>query len=182
MGLLGSVLGLLTGGGSAILSQGISAVVDNLKGKERREFLRQEQQHELEIMQLEANLAAAQAQAAGASSAAAAASEAEARGDEAASQAYQAAMVHEVAVGKGASQWAVNLRSLVRPGISYWVTAILTVFGLWTFSLYGKHGPELDAQIIAAGVMAIEALGFAFQHIISFWFLDRSLSKARGRS
>jgi len=86
----------------------------------------------------------------------------------------QALYAHDIAIGKGASQWVINLRAMVRPTITYGLFFLLVavdiagVWYAWTMNASFHDMMQLvwddDTQTIWASV-------------ISFWFGTQAFSK-----
>ena len=86
----------------------------------------------------------------------------------------QALYAHDIEIGKGASQWVINLRAMVRPTITYglfFLLVIIDVAGVWyawttnvPFNVMIDAVWDDDTQIIWASV-------------ISFWFGTQAFSK-----
>ena len=86
----------------------------------------------------------------------------------------QALYAHDIEIGKGASQWVINLRAMVRPTITYglfFLLVIIDVASLWyawttnvPFNVMIEAVWDDDTQIIWASV-------------VSFWFGTQAFSK-----
>jgi hypothetical protein len=86
----------------------------------------------------------------------------------------QALYAHDIEIGKGASQWVINLRAMVRPTITYglfFLLVIIDIAGVWyawttnvPFNVMIEAVWDDDTQIIWASV-------------ISFWFGTQAFSK-----
>ena len=86
----------------------------------------------------------------------------------------QALYAHDIEIGKGASQWVINLRAMVRPTITYGLFFLLVIIDIaslwyaWTtnvpFNVMIEAVWDDDTQIIWASV-------------ISFWFGTQAFSK-----
>ena len=86
----------------------------------------------------------------------------------------QALYAHDIEIGKGASQWVINLRAMVRPTITYGLFFLLVavdIAGVWyawttnvPFNVMIEADWDDDTQIIWASV-------------ISFWFGTQAFSK-----
>jgi len=86
----------------------------------------------------------------------------------------QALYAHDIEIGKGASQWVINLRAMVRPTITYGLFFLLVavdIAGVWyawttnvPFNVMIEAVWDDDTQIIWASV-------------ISFWFGTQAFSK-----
>ena len=86
----------------------------------------------------------------------------------------QALYAHDIEIGKGASQWVINLRAMVRPTITYGLFFLLVIIDIaslwyaWTtnvpFHVMIEAVWDDDTQIIWASV-------------VSFWFGTQAFSK-----
>ena len=86
----------------------------------------------------------------------------------------QALYAHDIEIGKGASQWVINMRAMVRPTITYGLFFLLVavdIAGVWyawttnvPFNVMIEAVWDDDTQIIWASV-------------ISFWFGTQAFSK-----
>ena len=86
----------------------------------------------------------------------------------------QALYAHDIEIGKGASQWVINLRAMVRPTITYGLFFLLVIIDIaslwyaWTtnvpFNVMIEAVWDDDTQIIWASV-------------VSFWFGTQAFSK-----
>ena len=86
----------------------------------------------------------------------------------------QALYAHDIEIGKGASQWVINMRAMVRPTITYGLFFLLVIIDIaslwyaWTtnvpFNVMIEAVWDDDTQIIWASV-------------ISFWFGTQAFSK-----
>jgi hypothetical protein len=76
-----------------------------------------------------------------------------------------ASYVHDASMGK-ASKWVVNIKQLMRPGITFYVLVLVTI--LWF---------TLPTDFVAARKLIIITALETLTMTISWWFADRSLSK-----
>lgn len=86
----------------------------------------------------------------------------------------QALYAHDIEIGKGASQWVIDARAMVRPTITYGLFFLLVgidIAGVWYAWTMNVAFPEMikliwgdDTQIIWASV-------------VSFWFGTQAFSK-----
>jgi hypothetical protein len=86
----------------------------------------------------------------------------------------QALYAHDIEIGKGASQWVINARAMVRPTITYGLFFLLVgidIAGVWYAWTMNASFPDMmkliwgdDTQIIWASV-------------VSFWFGTQAFSK-----
>lgn len=86
----------------------------------------------------------------------------------------QALYTHDIEIGKGASQWVINMRAMVRPTITYGLFFLLVIIDIaslwyaWTtnvpFHVMIEAVWDNDTQIIWASV-------------VSFWFGTQAFAK-----
>lgn len=89
----------------------------------------------------------------------------------AASSEREALYQHDIEIGKGASQWMVNLRSSVRPVISYGM--LLLLMAVEGFGFYYAVNTGISYQI-AIDSLWNENMQVIFASIIAFHFGTRS--------
>lgn len=89
--------------------------------------------------------------------------------------AAQAALLnHDIEIGKGASRWIINLRSSVRPVITYiFVLELVAVnaAGFWYGYHMGTPFNELLEKVFSADEMQI------LSSIVAFWFGTQAFKK-----
>lgn len=89
-------------------------------------------------------------------------------------QERQAMYAHDIEIGKGASQWIINLRASVRPMVTYLFVFLLIVVDvasiLWAWST-GTAFAEAIPLVFDADEMQILA------SIIAFWFGTQAFAK-----
>jgi len=102
----------------------------------------------------------------------------EIRTDQIAIQAHaqerQALYQHDIEIGKGASQWIINLRASVRPVITYGLFLLLVLIDV--FGLY---------YAISTGVQFVDAMNqiwdddtqLIWASVVAFWFGSQAFSK-----
>ena len=81
---------------------------------------------------------------------------------------------HDIQISKGASQWVIDLRSSVRPVITYCMFGLLcfiNVFGCW-YAM--KQGVDFATAI---SLLWSEETAILFASIISFWFGGKAFSR-----
>jgi hypothetical protein len=81
---------------------------------------------------------------------------------------------HDMKIGEGASTWVINLRSSVRPVVTYIFVALLVVVdiaGIWYAYSTGVAFAEAMDMVFSDDEMAILAA------IISFWFGSQAFNK-----
>lgn len=83
-------------------------------------------------------------------------------------------LVHDTEVGKGASQWITNLRSSVRPVITYLFFVIFFfVEGVAAYIVLTQGG---DIEAITNALWSEETRSI-FAAIVAFWFGSRAIKK-----
>jgi len=93
---------------------------------------------------------------------------------EAYSQERQSLYQHDIEIGKGAAQWVINLRAMVRPTITFGLFALLVVVdiaGIWYAWNQGA-----DFKMMMDTVWDDETQ-MVWASIISFWFGSQAFSK-----
>jgi hypothetical protein len=81
---------------------------------------------------------------------------------------------HDMKIGEGASTWVINLRSSVRPVVTYIFVSLLVVVdiaGIWYAYSTGVAFAEAMDMVFSDDEMAILAA------IISFWFGSQAFNK-----
>jgi hypothetical protein len=81
---------------------------------------------------------------------------------------------HDIEIGKGASQWIINLRASVRPVVTYlfvFLLIIVDVASIWWAWSSGAAFAEAIPMVFDADEMQILA------SIIAFWFGTKAFSK-----
>ena len=81
---------------------------------------------------------------------------------------------HDIEIGKGASQWIINLRASVRPVVTYlfvFLLIIVDVASIWWAWSSGVEFAEAIPMVFDADEMQILA------SIIAFWFGTQAFSK-----
>jgi hypothetical protein len=81
---------------------------------------------------------------------------------------------HDIEIGKGASQWIINLRASVRPVVTYlfvFLLIIVDVASIWWAWSSGAKFAEAIPMVFDADEMQILA------SIIAFWFGTQAFSK-----
>lgn len=89
-------------------------------------------------------------------------------------QERQALYAHDIEIGKGASQWVINLRACVRPAITFGLFALLVIVdiaGIWYAWSTGASFDAMMTQIWDDETQMIWA------SIIAFWFGSQAFSK-----
>ncbi len=77
-------------------------------------------------------------------------------------------------IGKGASQWVINLRASVRPLITYGMFVMLLFVNIFGFFYAWKTGVPFDQ---AMAILWDEDSAIIFSSVIAFWFGTQSFKK-----
>ena len=89
-------------------------------------------------------------------------------------QERQAMYAHDIEIGKGASQWVINLRASVRPMVTYlfvFLLIVVDIASIWWAWQSGAAFAESIVLIFDSDEMQILA------SIIAFWFGTQAFSK-----
>lgn len=89
-------------------------------------------------------------------------------------QERQAMYAHDIEIGKGASQWVINLRASVRPMVTYlfvFLLIVVDIASIWWAWQSGAAFAESITLIFDSDEMQILA------SIIAFWFGTQAFSK-----
>ncbi len=89
-------------------------------------------------------------------------------------QERQALYAHDIEIGKGASQWVINLRASVRPLITYGMFIMLLFVNIFGFFYAWKTGVPFDQ---AMTILWDEDSAIIFSSVIAFWFGTQSFKK-----
>lgn len=89
-------------------------------------------------------------------------------------QEREALYAHDVAIGKGASQWVINLRASVRPVITYGMFAMLVAVNVFGAAYAWHMGVPFDQ---ALDILWDEDSAIVFSSIIAFWFGTQAFGK-----
>ena len=81
---------------------------------------------------------------------------------------------HDIEIGKGASQWVVNMRASVRPVITYGMFSMLLFVNIFGFFYAWKTGVPFDQ---AMQILWDEDSAIIFSSVIAFWFGSQSFKK-----
>jgi hypothetical protein len=87
---------------------------------------------------------------------------------------HSALLQHDIAIGKGASTWVINLRASVRPIITYCMfgmLAFINIFGCWYAVNQGVD------FVVALNLLWDEDTQILFASIISFWFGSQAFGR-----
>lgn len=91
-----------------------------------------------------------------------------------ASAEQQALYTHDIEIGRGASQWAVNARSLVRPIVTYILLLLLVFIEVAGFVYATQTGVPFP---VAIDKLWDEDMKIVWASVLSFWFGSRAFSK-----
>lgn len=89
-------------------------------------------------------------------------------------QERQALYAHDIEIGKGASQWVINLRASVRPLITYGMFVMLLFVNIFGFFYAWKTGVPFEQ---AMSILWDEDSAIIFSSVIAFWFGTQSFKK-----
>jgi hypothetical protein len=89
-------------------------------------------------------------------------------------QEREALYSHDVAIGKGASQWVINLRASVRPVITYGMFFMLVAVNVFGAAYAWHMGVPFDQ---ALDILWDEDSAIVFSSIIAFWFGTQAFGK-----
>ena len=91
----------------------------------------------------------------------------------AASSEREALYAHDIEIGKGASQWAINLSMLVRPIITYGLFSVLCFVEIFGFYYAINTGVSFQ---VAMDNLWDENMQVVWASIVSFWFGSRAFN------
>jgi len=89
-------------------------------------------------------------------------------------QEREALYAHDIAIGKGASQWVTNLRASVRPIITYGMFMMLLFVNIFGFFYAWKTGVPFE---MAMEILWDEDSAIKISSVIAFWFGTQSFKK-----
>jgi len=93
---------------------------------------------------------------------------------EAQAQERNALYNHDIEISKGASKWVINVRSLVRPIITYGLFGLLVFVEIFGF-YYAIHTGE-DFQV-AMNLLWDDETQIIWASVVSFWFGTQAFKK-----
>lgn len=82
---------------------------------------------------------------------------------------------HDIQIGQGASQWVINLRSIVRPVITFGMFGMLLFVNIFGFFYAWHTGVPFDE---AMNILWDEDSAIVFSSIIAFWFGTQAFGKS----
>jgi ABC-type multidrug transport system fused ATPase/permease subunit len=86
----------------------------------------------------------------------------------------KALYAHDVEIGRGASQWVVNLRASVRPVITYAMFGMLAFINVWGAWYAWDQGVPFSE---ALSILWTEDTQILFASVISFWFGSQAFGR-----
>lgn len=89
-------------------------------------------------------------------------------------QEREAMYSHDIEIGKGASQWVVNARAMVRPAITYGMFAVFLFVEVAGFMYAWYHSVPFD---VALEILWSDETITIWSSIIAFWFGTQAFSK-----
>lgn len=89
-------------------------------------------------------------------------------------QTHMALLQHDTESAKGASQWVINARAMVRPGITYGMFLLLLFVDIFGFYYAWKTGVAFD---IALNLLWDDDSQQIFASIIAFYFGGQAFKK-----
>lgn len=81
---------------------------------------------------------------------------------------------HDIQIAQGASQWVINLRSIVRPVITFGMFGMLVLVNIFGFFYAWKTGVPFDE---AMNILWDDDAEIIFSSIIAFWFGTQAFNK-----
>lgn len=81
---------------------------------------------------------------------------------------------HDIEIGKGASQWVINSRAMVRPAITYGMFVLFAFVEIFGFVYAWKTGVDFN---IALDVLWDNETQIIWASIVSFWFGTQAFKK-----
>ena len=81
---------------------------------------------------------------------------------------------HDIQIGKGASQWVINLRAVVRPVITFGMFGMLMLVNIFGFFYAWERGVPFEQ---AMEILWDEDAAIVFSSIIAFWFGTQAFAK-----
>lgn len=88
----------------------------------------------------------------------------------------QAALEHDAKIGEGASQWVVNLRSSVRPIVTYIFVLELVLINI--AAMWWAINTGIDFRLAMDEVFSQEEMTIV-SSIVAFWFGTQAFAKSR---
>jgi len=88
----------------------------------------------------------------------------------------QAALEHDAKIGEGASQWVINLRSSVRPIVTYIFVLELVLINI--AAMWWAINTGIDFRLAMDEVFSQEEMTIV-SSIVAFWFGTQAFAKSR---
>ena len=86
----------------------------------------------------------------------------------------QALYAHDIEIGKGASQWVINMRAMVRPTITYGLFFLLVIIDI--ASLWYAWTTNVPVHVMIEAVWDNDTQ-IIWASVVSFWFGTQAFSK-----
>jgi len=81
---------------------------------------------------------------------------------------------HDIEIGKGASQWVINLRASVRPAITYGLFMLFCFVEIAGFFYALKHGVDF---VVVLDQLWDDETQIIWSSVIAFWFGTQAFNK-----
>jgi hypothetical protein len=81
---------------------------------------------------------------------------------------------HDIEIGKGAAQWVINTRAMVRPTITFGLFALLVIVDIAGIAYAWSHGADFKVMMDTVWDDETQAI---WASIISFWFGSQAFGK-----
>lgn len=81
---------------------------------------------------------------------------------------------HDIQIAQGASQWVINLRSIVRPVITFGMFSMLVLVNIFGFFYAWNQGVPFDQ---AMQILWDDDSATIFASVIAFWFGTQAFGK-----
>lgn len=99
---------------------------------------------------------------------------AEVQSEQTQAQVHMALLAHDTESAKGASQWVINARAMVRPGITYGMFLLLAFVDIFGFIYAFKTGVSFDQ---ALNILWDDDSQQIFASIVAFYFGGQAFKK-----
>jgi hypothetical protein len=86
----------------------------------------------------------------------------------------QALYNHDIEISKGASRWVINIRSLVRPVITYGLFGLLVFVEIFGFFYAIRTGVDFQ---VAMNLLWDDETQIIWSSVVSFWFGTQAFKK-----
>jgi len=86
----------------------------------------------------------------------------------------QALYNHDIEISKGASRWVINIRSLVRPVITYGLFGLLVFVEIFGFFYAIRTGVDFQ---VAMNILWDDETQIIWSSVVSFWFGTQAFKK-----